>query len=78
MPMYSYSCTHCIQRIDVLRSFDQSSEGPTIEEVAQLKLPEGAESVMCPAVGGHDWRRHYSPVVVSKWPNSTGPVKGRG
>lgn len=69
MPMYQYCCTECGKEMDVIRTFDESSELPTLDEVKEANVPT------CHAVGGHNWHKRIgNPHIVkgAGWRGSKG------
>ena len=66
MPMYDWRCTECGADIAVIRPADNNGDMPTPEELAESKV------ATCNHVGGHDWRRVYGAVIVTKGPNWNG------
>lgn len=66
MPIYMYHSKTTDFSIEVIRSFDEFETPPTDEE-----LPETQRGIQ------HEWERLLGvPLFTSKWPSSTGPVKG--
>jgi predicted nucleic acid-binding Zn ribbon protein len=73
MPMFDWKCTGCGADLAVIRKSDDGGEQPSLEEVAEAKLPS-----KCNEPGGHDWRKVYGAVIVSygsAW--GGGPQKGK-
>ena len=67
MPLYLYHDKKSGYTIEVLRSFDEYKEVPRDDE-----LPEDERTKE------REWERLIQqPLIVNKWPGSTGPVKGR-
>lgn len=67
MPIYRYRNKKTGYEIEVVRSFEEYEIPPQVSE-----LPVETEDV------GGEWERILGvPLHTSKWPNSTGPVKGR-
>lgn len=61
MPMHDWKCPRCAADISVIRGINEGGEGPTLAEVAEAGLPS-----KCNEPGGHDWRKVYGAVLVTK------------
>lgn len=67
MPLYLYHSETTGFEVEVLRSFEEYKIPPLDDE-----LPEEQRGIE------HVWVRHLGiPLYTSKWPSSTGSVKGR-
>lgn len=67
MPIYLYYDKNTGYEIEVIRRFEEYEQIPQEDE-----LPEAERGK------SRDWERHLGvPLHTSKWPGSTGPVKGR-
>lgn len=67
MPIYKYRNKKTGHEVEVIRSFEEYELPPQVDELpADISNNEA------------DWERMLGvPLHISKWPSSTGPVKGR-
>jgi len=70
MPLHDWKCPRCGAGVTVQRTVDEGGEGPTVAEVKEA----GVQGCHEPA--GHDWRKVYGAVLVTKGSN-WGAGKGR-
>ena len=67
MPLYTWICKKNQFKIEVIRNFTEYERPPEKDE-----LPKDQQELE------HEWERIiWGTQTLIKWPNSTGPVKGR-
>lgn len=72
MPIYTWKCGKCNSEAEVLRSFKDYQVAPSTDLDSEKDLETVAKDCE------HTWIKViHVPIAVNKWPNSTGPVKGR-